>query len=172
MAFTVRYTFVNATPGKIIHGQLVDDAGSNVGAPITTASREVGDGVYAWKHDLADNTVGWIDFCYSDTPGTIIASIATSPQEFEWIDARISSVTDAITLLNNLSDTQIVNAIKAYEVETGHSFNVVMQRLYAAIRGNSEADDATNPTALDYFAPDGTTVRVHHALTDTTRTAS
>lgn len=88
------------------------------------------------------------------------------------VTATQTAIINAIAALNDLSDTEIVNAIKAYEVETGHTFDTVQKRLYAVIRGRSVANDATNPTELDYYAPDNTTVRVTHTLTDVERTVA
>lgn len=68
------------------------------------------------------------------------------------------------------SASSIAAAIMAYAVETGHPLEVVMQRLYAAIRGKSVADDPDVPTTITYYAPDGTTPRIVHTLTDTERT--
>jgi hypothetical protein len=66
----------------------------------------------------------------------------------------------------------IVAAIMAYAVESGHSFDTVIEALYAVIRGKAVADDADAPTLITYYAPDNTTARVTHTLTDTERTVA
>lgn len=88
------------------------------------------------------------------------------------VSSAQTAITNAIAALNDLSDSDIVAALQAMDIETGHSFLVVMRALYALFRNNSEADDPTNPTTADYYAPDGVTVRVHHDLTPTTRTVA
>lgn len=88
------------------------------------------------------------------------------------VSSTQTAITNAIAALNDLSGSDIVTALQAMDIETGHTFQMVLQRIYALLRNNSEADDPTNPTAADYYAPDGVTVRVHHDLTDTTRTVS
>lgn len=66
--------------------------------------------------------------------------------------------------------TEIVDAIKAYAVETGVSFNVAMQKIYAQVVGKSITDDPDDPTYFEYYAPDGTTLRLrHNIVNDTTR---
>ena len=81
------------------------------------------------------------------------------------LDTAQSAITTAISGLNNLSSSDIL----ALTVETGHSLQVVLRALYAVICGRSLADNS-NPTQISYYAPDGTTVRVTHNLTDVERT--
>lgn len=84
----------------------------------------------------------------------------------------------------NVSDTQtaiiaaipgttaIVDAIKAYAVEAGVTFNDALRIILAANGGNYLANDANDPTEIIYYAPDGTTQRLTFALTATTRTVA
>lgn len=118
----------------------------------------------------------------SDAQAAILAAInALNDLSTSDIDARLAaydgatqtdltaaqmSITDAIASLNNLSGSDIL----ALPVETGHSMLTVLRALYAVIRGKSVADDADDPTTVTYYAPDNSTVRVTHTLTDTTRT--
>lgn len=81
-----------------------------------------------------------------------------------------ASVSADIAAIPTISE--ITDAIKAYEVETGHSFDTVLKALYAITRGGYLANDPDDPTQLLYYAPDGTTVRVTHSLTSTTRVAA
>lgn len=75
-----------------------------------------------------------------------------------------TAITTAIAALNDLSDSDITTAIQAMSIETGHSFLVVLQRLYAVIRGKALADDRDAPATIIHYAPDGTTARVTHTL--------
>lgn len=118
----------------------------------------------------------------TDAQAAILAAInALNDLSTSDIDARLAaydgatqtdltaaqmSITDAIASLNNLSGSDIL----ALPVETGHSMLTVLRALYAVIRGKSVADDADDPTTVTYYAPDNSTVRVTHTLTDTTRT--
>jgi hypothetical protein len=98
------------------------------------------------------------------------------------IDARLTAY-DGITQAD-LNTTQaailaaipaasaIVTAIKAYEVETGYSFDTVMKYAFALLRGKAVADDATDPASITYYAPDGTTARVTHSIVGANRTVS
>ncbi len=89
--------------------------------------------------------------------------------------ATPANVTDAQTAILEAIATMpdaaaMIAAIMAYSVETGVSLDVVMKALLAVIRGDSATDDPQNPTWNEYYAPDGTTVRVRHEFpTDTTR---
>lgn len=87
-----------------------------------------------------------------------------------------TAITNAISALNDLDSTEaqaaVAAALAAYLVETGHTLQTVLQRLYAVSRGRAVANDATTPTAIDYYAADNTTIRVAHVLTSTERTVS
>lgn len=66
----------------------------------------------------------------------------------------------------------IVDAIKAYAVEAGVTFNDALRIILAANGGNYLANDANDPTELIFYAPDGTTPRLTFTLTATTRTVA
>lgn len=74
----------------------------------------------------------------------------------------------AIATLNNLSGSDIL----ALSVETGHSLQVVLRALYAAIRGKSITDDPDAPTYFEYLAPDNSTVRLRHDISEDGTTRS
>ena len=74
----------------------------------------------------------------------------------------------AVASLNNLSGSDIL----ALSVETGHSLQVVLRALYALIRGKSRTDDPDAPTYFEYLAPDDTTVRVRHDISEDGTTRS
>lgn len=79
-----------------------------------------------------------------------------------------TAITNAIAALNNVAVADILAA----SVETGHSLQTVLRALYALVRGRSVADDADNPASIAYYAPDNTTVRVTHTLSDVERTVA
>jgi hypothetical protein len=65
----------------------------------------------------------------------------------------------------------VVTALMSYSVESGKDYATVLKEVYAILRGKFVAN-AADPTSIEFYAPDGTTVRVTHTLTDTTRTPS
>lgn len=87
------------------------------------------------------------------------------------LDAAVSTRLPTASYTAPPSTSAIVSAIMAYSVETGKDYDAVLKQLYAVLRGKAVAN-ASDPTQIDYYAPDGTTVRVTHTLTDTTRTPS
>lgn len=140
-------------PALTLNAKLYDAAGAQVGGTITTGIVNLGGGAYSYLATLPDGHVGSF-VIYDGALETRCIPFSINPQEAENSDAKVSGLAIAI-----------VDAIKAYEVEIGHTFYTVMQRLYAVIRGASAVDNATTPTAVTYYAPDGTTARVTHALT-------
>ncbi len=112
-------------------------------------------------------TVGDIDTQLSGTHGAGAWATATG-------FATPTNVSDAQTAIINAipGTTDIVDAIKAYAVETGVTFDDALKIILAAIGGNYLANDANNPTEIMYFAPDGVTVRLTFTLTPTTRTVT
>lgn len=116
------------------------------------------------------------------TETAILAAIDVVPTTSEVVTAMQAVADDfkadvsglaTQTSVDSLPGTSaIVAAIMAYAVETGHSLDTVMKALYAGIRGKSVADDGDDPTSVAYYAPDNSTVRFTHTLTDTTRTVT
>ena len=103
----------------------------------------------------------------AQTAATAALNAYDPPTKAE-LDTAQAAITTAIGNLNNLSGSDIL----ALTVETGHSLLVVLRALYALNRGKSVADDADNPTEIIYYAPDDSTARVTHMLTDTERTVA
>ena len=68
--------------------------------------------------------------------------------------------------------TAIVDAIKAYAVEAGVTFNDALRIILAANGGGYLANDPNDPTEIIYYAQDGTTPRLTFALAATTRTVA
>ena len=154
--------FGAANTGLTVHGKLFGTNGSQVGSTITT-------GLYVYVLACPDNQEG-VFVAYDSANTALRRVVVIAPRETENSDVKSSTLQASVDLLPDSS--AIVAAIMASAVETGHSVEQVLQRIYAVIRGKSTADDGNDPTAIDYYAPDGTTVRVHHDLTDTERTPS
>lgn len=150
MSYQLEYSFTSYTSS--LNAKLYDSAGAQVGSTITTGFVSLGNNQYEYLATIPDGHVG--SFVIYDSANPMAAMPwSVNPQEANTV-------------------TEIINAIKAYEVETGHSFDNVMKRIYATNRGGYLANDPDDPTQILYYAPDGTTVRVTHSLTPTTRVAS
>lgn len=108
---------------------------------------------------------------YIDTEvATILAAVDT---EIAAIKAKTDNLPASPAATSDIPGTAaIATAIFAVAVETGHDLTTVLRAIYAAIRGRSVADDGDDPTTITYYAPDNTTARVTHTLTDTERTVA
>jgi len=162
------------TAAKIADGAI--DAATFAAGAINAAAIAT-DAITAAK--IAADAIGASELA-ADAITEIQSGLGTSANQTTIITALTAIAgyidTEVATLLTNVAAlpdaSAIVTAIKAYEVETGHSFDNVMKRIYATIRGGYLANDPDDPTQILYYAPDGTTVRVTHSLTSTTRVAS
>lgn len=161
--------FGAANTGKTVYGKLFGTDGVQVGSTVTTGFVEAVAGLYVYVLACPDNQEG-VFVAYDSANTALRRVVVIAPRETENSDVKSSTLQASVDLLPDSS--AIVAAIMASAVETGHSVEQVLQRIYAVIRGKSTADDGNDPTAIDYYAPDGTTVRVHHDLTDTERTPS
>jgi len=132
----------------------------NVGGNVVGSVASVAAGV-----TLANNAVTAAAVA-SDAVTEIQSGLATATN----VSDAQTAITTAIAALPGTA--AIVTAIMAYAVETGHSLDAVMKAIYAGIRGKSVADDADDPTEVVYYAPDNSTVRFTHTLTDTERTVA
>lgn len=68
------------------------------------------------------------------------------------------------------SAADVAVAVFAKAVESGYSLQTVLQKMFAAIAGKSITDDPQSPTWFEYYAPDGSTLRLRHEITETERT--
>lgn len=87
------------------------------------------------------------------------------------MDSSIGAMaTDVITAaaLSSGAVSEIITAIFAQMLE-GLAYEEIIKDIWAQVVGDAVADDATNPTLLQYDGPDGT-VQVTHTRTPTTRT--
>lgn len=85
------------------------------------------------------------------------------------VSSAQTAITTAIGALNNLSATDAAAAIMAYAMMDARQFQDVVMDLWAVWVGNSEANDATSPTVVNYQNV-VTGGQVTHLLTLTTRT--
>lgn len=108
---------------------------------------------------------------YVDTE--VAAILAAVDTEISAIKAKTDNLPASPASTTDIPGTAaIATAIFAVAVETGHDLTTVLRAIYAAVRGRSVADDADDPTTITYYAPDNSTARVTHTLTDTERTVA
>lgn len=69
--------------GLTLNAQIVNSAGANVGAAITTGFVEIGNGCYLLSASIPDDQQGGIKFYESGVPGTILAVAAINPIEYD-----------------------------------------------------------------------------------------
>ncbi len=110
----------------------------------------------------APPTVAQIDTQLSVTHGAGSWATATGFATPTDVSDAQTAILAAISALNNLSGSDILTL----SVETGHSLQVVLRALYAAVRGKSLTDDPDAPTYFEYLAPDNSTVRLRHDISE------
>lgn len=193
--------FGEANTGLTLNGKLFDTSGVQTGSTVTSGIVEVLDGLYLYVLSAPDDHEG-VFVLYDSANTALRRTAVIAPRETENtdvktstrgtgtstlttsdIDARLAAydaptkteldtaqaaIEAAIDALNNLSGSDIL----ALSVESGHTVETVLRVLYAVIRGKSVADDADDPTTVTYYAPDNSTARVTHTLTDTERTVA
>jgi hypothetical protein len=126
--------------------------------------------IYAWTGSAVSSVVlsGDDGKVRVTAPETVIGFFSINPAELENADAKTSTAIDA---LHDITAADMVTAVMSYSVESGKDYATVLKEVYAILRGKFVAN-AADPTSVEFYAPDGTTVRVTHTLTDTTRTPS
>ncbi len=169
--------------GLTLNAKLFDSAGTQTGSTITTGFNDLGDGAYQYLATIPDGHVGTLKIYDSAQPSRCIP-LSINPAELENADVKTSTratpanvtsaqtaITDAIDALHDITAADVVTALMSYSVESGKDYATVLKEVYAILRGKYVAN-AADPTSIEFYAPDGTTVRVTHTLTDTTRTPS
>lgn len=157
MSYTLyfRVTFRNQ-PGLTLNAAFYDAANptpNQVGDLITTGFSVTGYGSYGFYATIADDFVGSFDMWDSAQPLRRY-SFAINPQEAEYNDAKTSSV---------------VSSIMAYMLMGARSLETMLLDIWAVIVGNASANDATNPTVINYQNP-VTGGQVTHLRDGATRT--
>ena len=175
--------------GLTIHGKLLDMTGVLVGSAVTSGiveSSEV-DGTYLYTLSAPDGHSGAF-VMYDASNAALRRVLIVAPRETENADTKTSTrgtstltagdidsslaAYDAPTKSDIPGTAAIATAIYAVAVETGHDLTTVLRAIYAATRGRSVADNADDPTTVTYYAPDNSTARIVHTLTDTERTVA
>lgn len=163
--------FGASNSGLTINGKLFDATGTQTGGTITSGFVELVTGLWLYTLSAPDGHSGAF-VMYSASDATLRRVVIVAPRETENADAKASAVQTAITTaIDALNDIAVADILSS-AVETGHSLQTVLRALYAAIRGRSVANSATDPTTITYYAPDNSTARIVHTLTDTERTVS
>lgn len=154
-----------------LRGQLYDGATqATVGGAMSGVffERPGAQAMYIMRPTIPNGHDGWCDIYVDGAPETVIGFFSINPAELENADAKTSTAIDA---LHDITAADVVTALMSYSVESGKDYATVLKEVYAILRGKYVAN-AADPTSIDFYAPDGTTVRVTHTLTDTTRTPS
>lgn len=107
------------------------------------------------------------------TQAAIIAAIAAlndlSEAQAAAAAAAAISAAGLATTGSVPSAADVAAAVFTKAVESGYSLQTVLQKMFAAVAGKSITDDPQSPTWFEYYAPDGSTLRLRHDIVDTTR---
>lgn len=100
MAYTSDFSISlgSSKAGLTLNAQIVDSAGANVGAAITTGFVEIGGGCYLLSASVPDDQQGGIKFYESGVPGTILAFCAINPSEQDQGNQLDALMAKAVTL--------------------------------------------------------------------------
>ena len=102
---------------------------------------------------------------YVDTE--VAAILAAVDTEIAAIKAKTDNLPATPASTSDIPGTpEIATAIFAVAVETGHDLTTVLRAIYSQIRGKSRTDDPEAPTYFEYLAPDDTTVRLRHDISE------
>lgn len=89
MAYTLCAAFNTGTAGQTLSAQVVDTAGTNVGSAGVGTFLDLGLGFYGWFYNAMP--AGHRGYVKITSSGTLVAVIAINPEEFEYVDAAMSS---------------------------------------------------------------------------------
>jgi hypothetical protein len=91
MSYSLDFALTLGTAALTLAAQVVDSAGSNVGAAVTTGFVDIGSGFYLWHASIAAAQRGGVKFYEIATPATILGFAAINPEEAEYTDVATSS---------------------------------------------------------------------------------
>jgi hypothetical protein len=95
MAYPLSFSIglgINKAAIADLNAQLVDTAGSNVGAAIATGFVNIGSGFYLWyTAAIPAAHRGGVKFYSAAAPTVVLAFCAVNPEEAEYVDAAVSS---------------------------------------------------------------------------------
>ena len=168
MSYTLRNSFNMgpANTGKSLRGQIVDDAGSNVGSAITTATELTGGkGVFEQIATIPDGQTGFLRIYFSDAPTVFLASIPLNPQEIENADAKTSTVVSAVAALP--SAATIASAVWGSGSRTLTSFGTLIADIWAYATRTLTSGAFSAASVWDYLTSSiSTTGSIGKLLTD------
>ena len=168
MSYTLRNSFNMgpANTGKALRGQIVDDAGANVGSAITTATELTGGkGVFEQIATIQDGQTGFLRIYFSDAPTVFLASIPLNPQEIENADAKTSTVVSAVAALPSAST--IASAVWASGSRTLTSFGTLVADIWAYATRTLTSGAFSAASVWDYLTSSiSTTGSIGKLLTD------
>lgn len=155
-----------AYTGKSLRGQIVDDAGSNVGSAITTATELTGGkGVFEQIATIPDGQTGFLRIYFSDAPTVFLASIPINPQEVENANAKTSDVVSAVAALPSAS--AIASAVWASGSRTLTSFGTLVADIWAYASRTLTSGAFSASSVWDYLTSSiATTGSIGKLLTD------
>lgn len=122
------------------------------------------------------------------TPAQVASAVSllATASALATTQSTVNAIGVAITALNNLSSAQAqaaaAAALVAYDAVVPADLDAIqsaidvlialLAQVRAGVVGRSVADDANDPTEIEYYAEDDTTVLFTHTLTDTERTVA
>lgn len=165
--------------GLTVHGKLFDATGAQTGSTVTSGIVEVLDGLYIYTLSAPDGHVG-VFVMYDSANTALRRTVVVAPRETENSDVKSSTLatpanvtsaqTAILAAIAEIPDAAaLVVAIMANPIATDKTFQQTLINIWSTTVGDSEADDANDPTSIVYKDPDGN-ANVTHTLTDTTRT--
>lgn len=170
MANPLSFTFYTTPAIADMRAQFYTSAGANSGSAIDTGFLEVGtNGMYNFFGDPGDNFTGGVKFYSLADASNILAIRDISPKEVENNDVKASTLATqtSVNTIDDLLDTEIAAITSALA-----ALATKVAAIRAGVVGRSVADDANDPTEIEYYAEDDTTVLFTHTLTDTERTVA
>lgn len=141
----------------------------NSGAAIDTGFYEDG-GYYYWEYsNHSDGFYGLVKFYKASAPSVTLGMLAINSREAENLDEKVSTraTQTSVNTIDDLLDTEIAAIQSALT-----SLATKVAAIRAGVVGRSVADDANDPTEIEYYDEDDTTVLFTHTLTDTERTVA
>ena len=156
MAYTLSFSLdLGASKaGLVLKAQLVDTAGANVGAAITTGFVEIGNGSYLWTcAAIPDGHRGGVKFL-KNADSSLLAFAAVNPEEAENVNAKTTAAKLAADGLDAIPITAPTGAATTFR-----------QMIVAIWRRFFKRATMTS-TEIKTYADDGATVITTQPITD------
>lgn len=107
-----------------------------------------------------DTLAGYVDTEVAAILAAVDTEIAAIKAKTDNLPASPAATTDIP------GASAIATAVFAVAVETGHDLTTVLRAVYSQVRGKSRTDAPEAPTYFEYLAPDNTTVRLRHDISE------